>query len=380
MRIAYFDCSSGISGDMILASLIDAGLRISVLEKELARLAVSGYRLKVSRTMRSGIGAAQFECVINKKKAKHAHARNLKEILRIIEASGLKPVVKHNARDIFVRLGEAEAKVHRVKLEDVHFHEVGNIDSIVDIVGACIALDALGIGALYASMISVARPAPATLHLLKRLPTKVENIDFEIATPTGVAILATLSKGFGKVPPFNPSSVGIGAGQASFRERPNILRVMIGEPVERFTEDEIAIIETNIDDMNPQVFEYLYERLFKEGALDVFVTPIQMKKSRPGFQLTVLAYEHLLQNISKVIFSETSTIGLRYYRAGRFKLERTVRRVATRFGPVRVKKSEGPGGIIVATPEYDDCARIARKTKTPFKVVYDEAMKEGASI
>jgi len=377
MNIAYFDCSSGISGDMILASFLDTGLKLSALEKEISKLGLKGFSLRAGRTMRKGIGASSFDCVVKEVSSKSGHTRTLREIIRLIDRSFLSRQVKRNAKKIFLRLGSAEARVHRTALEKVHFHEVGNIDSIVDIVGACIAVESLGIEKLYASAITVARAAPATLFLLKGIPTNVINIDTEIATPTGVAIIVSLAEFFDRIPCLEPRTVGFGAGHKELGERPNILKLLIGEAVAHFTEDEIVIIEVNIDDLNPQLFEYLYARLFKEGALDVFLTPVQMKKSRPGFKLSVLTKKELLNKMSRAIFSETTTIGLRYYNARRFILDRQPVNIRTKYGNIRGKKSRGPYGIEIMSPEYDDCARIARKKNIPLKDIYEEVKFKG---
>lgn len=383
MRIAYFDCFSGISGDMTLGAFIDAGLSFKTLSNELAKLKIKNYSLKRSKTFRGGISGTSFKCVAGR----DAHSRTLKEIMAMIKRSALDGRVKNTAIYIFENIGAAEAKVHGIKKGyDVCLHELGSIDSIVDIVGTAIALNELGIDEIYASPVTTGRgsvmtdhgrlpvPAPAVLELLKGIPVNMGGSDHELITPTGAAILKTLVKGFGDAPGMKVDNIGYGAGSRNDASGlPNMLRVAVGEAAESFAEDSINVIETNIDDMNPQGFEYLFERLFKEGALDAYVTNIQMKKSRPGFKLTVLAEEKDRSRIASVIFNETTTIGLRYYRTARLKLDRKTVNVRTSGGSVGVKISKGPGGILTASPEYDECISLARKSGLSFKRIYDEA-------
>lgn len=383
MRIAYFDCFSGISGDMALGALLDAGLSFKDLTAGLGKLKIRGYSLKRSVVKRQSISGTRFECVTSD----HAHSRSLKEILSIIAKSSLNTRVKNTAAYIFENIGAAEAKVHGLKKgDDVRLHELGSIDSIVDIVGIAIAIDSLGIDEVHASPVTTGNgsvktahgrlpvPAPAVLELLKGVPVSIVGSGHELVTPTGAAILKTLSKGFGDVPGMKIDSIGYGAGSRDGGDGlPNMLRVVVGQAVEAFAEDSVCVIETNIDDMNPQTFEYLFERLFKEGALDVYITNIQMKKSRPGFKLTVLAAINDRDRIASVVFNETTTIGLRYYKTARIKLKRETVSVKTRGGNISVKVSKGPGGILTASPEYEQCAKLARKSGQPFKRIYDEA-------
>ncbi|MFA4981155.1 MAG: nickel pincer cofactor biosynthesis protein LarC [Candidatus Omnitrophota bacterium] len=386
MKVAYFDCFSGISGDMTIAALLDAGLNFDALTKALGKLKLRGYELKKTKAMRGGISGTRFECVVTGS-AGHSH-RSIKEIFLIIDNSSLGAKVKDSAKAIFTNIGSSEAGIHGVsKSSDLRLHELGDIDSIIDIVGAAIALDELGIEAVYSSKISLGRtfvnskhgvlpiPAPATLELLKGVPLNISEIEAELVTPTGAGILKTLSKGFGSIPQMKISSIGYGAGTRVLETRPNMLRVLIGETQPSFIEDRIFVIETNIDDMSPQSFEYLFEKLFKEGALDVYTTTIQMKKTRPAFKLTVLAEPRLIGRISSAIFSESTAIGLRYYEADRLKLERASTSVKTKYGNITVKLSSGPEGILTASPEYDECVKLARKKKVPLKSVYDEAKR-----
>ena len=386
MKIAYLDCFSGISGDMTLGAFLDAGLDEAYLRKELKKLGLKNYTLKVSKVRRGAISATKFDCIAPSDI--HTH-RPLKEILRIIDKSALSARVKKTAKDIFINIGKAEAVVHGFRdIDDVEFHELGQVDSIIDIVGSAIAVDALGIEEVYASKVTMGRsfastghgkipvPSPASIELLKNVPIKISEVDAELVTPTGAGILKTLCKGFGDMPQMKVSDTGYGAGTKEFKEFPNILRVLIGEKVTVFQSDSIFVIETNIDDMSPQNFEYIFEELFKAGALDVYITNILMKKSRPAFKLTVLAEKKDLDKISSVIFSETTSIGLRYYETGRMKLERRIEKVRTKNGDVRVKLSGRPGNILIASPEYEDCARIARLKNVPLKKVYETAKLE----
>ncbi|MBN1526818.1 MAG: nickel pincer cofactor biosynthesis protein LarC [Candidatus Omnitrophica bacterium] len=383
MRIAYFDCFSGISGDMTVGAFLDAGLSMRVLSKELARLKVGGYELAARKVKRGEIAATKFDVTV--KGRGHIH-RPLKDILAMIGASGLNKNVKRTAAGIFEVIGKAEAKVHGVgDTAGVSFHELGHIDSIIDIVGAAIALDELGIEKACASAVTLGRtltesghgilpiPGPASLEMLKGVPVRISEIGSELVTPTGAGILKSVCKSFGEAPRMAVSSIGYGAGSRDLKEMPNMLRVVIGENEESFKEDTIIVVEANIDDMSPVAFEHLFDLLFSEGALDAYVTSIYMKKTRPGFKLTVLTPEALLKKICRAIFKETPTIGVRYYAARRFKLDRKVVKAKTPYGDVAVKVSVGPGGILTVSPEYESCSRIAKEKKISFKEVYESA-------
>ena len=386
MRIAYFDCFSGISGDMTIAAFLDAGLSVNRLSKELGKLKLKGYEIKKTKTRRGSIAGTKFDCIVNDKT--HSH-RPLKDIIALIDKSSLSKRVKTIAKDIFARIGKAEARIHGMSSDsDVYLHELGDIDSIIDIVGTAIAIDELGIDEIYSSKITMGRtfvntrhgalpvPAPASLELLKGVPMDVSDIEAELVTPTGAGILSSLSKGFGRMPQMKISCVGYGAGTRNLTEIPNMLRVIIGDTQNSFKEDSVVVIETNIDDMNPQHFEYLFDKLFGSGALDVYATTVLMKRTRPGFRLTVLAEKPLLEKLCSIIFSETTTIGIRYFEANRFKLERKESSVPTKYGNVKVKLSKGDGRILTASPEHAECVRLARMKNVPLKEVYDEAKKE----
>ena len=385
MKIAYFDCFSGISGDMTIAAFLDAGLSLKELSGELRKLRLKGYELKSSKVMRGAISGTRFVCIARGGDGGHGH-RSLGEILKLIDRSSLNGRVKATAKRIFENIGAAEAKVHGVKAKSgICLHELGQIDSIIDIVGAAIAVDMMGIDEVRSSSIRMGRtfaatmhgripiPGPAALEILKGVPMDISEIRAELVTPTGAGIIRTLSKGFGAMPAMKLSAVGYGAGANDLKEMPNMLRVLIGESAGSFKEGRVTVIEANIDDMNPQYFEYVFARLLSEGALDAYVTPVQMKKSRPAFKLSVICETVDVRRLSAIIFSETTTIGVRFYEAGRFVLERRSASVKTGYGQVRVKFSCGPDGACTASPEYDDCARIARSRRVSLKDVYGAA-------
>ena len=383
MRILYFDCPTGISGDMCLASLIDLGVSVEKLKKELKKLNLSGYEIKVTRENRGAVNGVRFKV---RSSETHPH-RTFKDIKNLIERSGLKKNVKELSVRIFTNLAKAEGKIHGISPLKVMFHEVGAIDSIVDIVGASIALNELDIDEVRASAIPTGSgfvdtmhgrlpvPAPATIEVLKGVPIVPSLIEMELTTPTGAVILKTVSKGFGKMPAMTVKNIGYGLGGKDFRETPNALRAVIGE-ADASKESSVIVIETNIDDMTPQTIGYLLERLIKQGALDAFITPVQMKKGRPGFLLTVLAGEKEKDKLTEIIFRESTAIGVRHYRAARTCLERKIARVKTPLGLVRVKVSTLGDEIINIQPEYEDCKKIAEKKKLPLREVMDEVKKK----
>ncbi len=382
MRIAYFDCYSGISGDMTIASFLDAGLDINTLRRELSGLKIKGYEIRSQKVKRNGLAGTSFVCITPKG---IRHHRTLKEIQAIIDKSSLERKVKRLSKNIFDSIASAEAAVHGTAKKDVHLHEVGAIDSIIDIVGTAIAIDKLGIDEIYSSNITMGRtilscehgsipiPGPASLELLRGVPVEISDIKAELVTPTGAGIIKAVSKGFGRMPMLKIDRIGYGAGTKELHEVPNMLRVVIGERESSFREDNIFVIETNIDDMNPQNFEYLFEKLFSGGALEAYTEPIQMKKSRPAFKLTVLSEPGKVKELSTVIFRETTSIGIRYHEVNRYKLDRRFVKAKTKYGDISVKLSSGPDDIMTATPEYDECAKLARQKGVPLKKVYEEA-------
>ncbi len=381
MRIAYFDCFSGVSGDMILGALIDAGADLLRLEGELGKLMISGFTLKAEKTMRRGISGTGFFVSQD-----HNHTkRHLADIEKIMDNSDLTDDIKSGAKSIFRELANVEATIHNTSPEDIHFHEIGALDSIVDVVGSLVAVKMLGIETIYASRIPVGTgfiecdhgvlplPAPATLELLKGIPVYESSIEEELVTPTGIAILKHLVQRFGSIPDMKIECTGYGAGSRDLKI-PNLLRIWIGESEVKqiYESDEVILIETNIDNMNPEIVGYAMEKLLEEGALDVFMTPIFMKKNRHGTLLSVLITPDQLDDIISVIFSETASLGIRFQRLERRKLPREVIVVETSLGPIRVKVSHIDAEKRVLSPEYEDCREIAATQGIPLKDVYEE--------
>lgn len=385
MTLAYFDCFSGISGDMTLGALVNAGVSIDVLRSELAKLNLPGYELRAEEVKRSGIAATRVLVLLEHKEQPE---RRLADIRNIINTSSLAPSIKQKSIKTFERLAEAEAVVHGTEPENVHFHEVGAVDAIVDIVGSVIGLELLGITEIHCSVINLGSgtiktahgilpvPAPATAELLKGMPACGSTVPHELTTPTGAVIISTLSSSSGPMPQMNIKRAAYGAGGKDIPGQPNVLRILIGEPADRYDEDSSIIIETNIDDMNPQVYDYLIEKLMSRGAHDVYLTPIIMKKGRPGILLSVLTDESQFDAILDAVFRETTSIGVRIREVRRKKLDREIREVETIYGKVRIKVSRRGPEIFSATPEYDDCRKIAEEKKVPLKQVMEEAKNE----
>lgn len=376
MKICYFDAFSGISGDMTVGALLDAGADWNALESALRSLDLNA-SFRVEKTKRKGIAASKFT-VQSAEQAKHRH---LPHIEKIILAGDLSTKARSNALAVFYRLGEAEAKSHNLPIEKVHFHEVGAVDSICDIVGACIALDLLGIEEVYSSRVNVGSgtvntehgvlpvPAPATAELLKQQPIYSAGPDTELTTPTGAALLSTLASGFGPMPPLRVTSQGFGAGDKDFASQANVLRVLIGQKVHAQESTTVSVIEANIDDCTPQVLGYAMDRLFAAGALDVSLSPVLMKKNRPGTLLRIISLPEMTEQLADVAFAETTTLGLRVYQTERRVLGREIAEVATSFGPVRVKYNQH-GAF---TPEYEDCRKLAAQHGVPLRAVIAEA-------
>lgn len=389
MRIAYFDCFSGISGDMILGALIDAGLDLHQLESELRKLNISGYTLNAEKTTRKGISGIRF---LVHTEEDHTE-RHLRDIEEIIDDSDLSEDIKVSSKAIFNELAHIEAKIHNKNPGEVHFHEIGGLDSIIDIIGSLLGMKLLGIETVYASRIPVGTgfvecdhgtlplPAPATLELLKGIPICAIGMEKELVTPTGIAILKHVTKGFGFIPEMRIHRIGYGAGSREMKI-PNLLRVWVGETSEEteHEEDEVILIETNIDDMNPEFFGYASEKLLERGALDVFMTPIFMKKNRPGTLLSVLITPDKLEEMLSIVFSETTSLGTRFHRWERKKLPRELITVETTYGPVRVKVSKSGQELTNISPEYEDCKNIAEKKNVPLRKVYEEATVAVKSI
>ena len=393
MRIAYFDCFAGISGDMTLGALVDAGANFDTLKNELGERGLSGYDISAEKVNKRGMSATSVTVEVHEHAHHHSHhshdaaSRSFSQIRNMIQNSDLNEQVKNQAIAVFKRLGEAEAKVHSKDIEEIHFHEVGAVDSIVDIVGACICLNLLEIDGISASPIPtftgtvemahglLPLPAPATAELLKNVPWRELGIEGEIVTPTGAAILAELSANFGAMPQMTIDATGYGAGKKDFGI-PNVLRVLVGETKENsaHAHEEVAVIEANIDDLSPQIYEVVMERLFARGALDVYLTPIQMKKNRPAVLLSVLCKPADIQQMSDVLFSETSTIGVRIDIRSRMCLPRDIVKVQTPYGDIRMKIARRNGQVLNAHPEYEDCKLASANHGVPVKSVRDAAI------
>jgi pyridinium-3,5-bisthiocarboxylic acid mononucleotide nickel chelatase len=386
MNIAYFDCFSGASGDMILGALLDAGLELALLKGELDKLGLTHWNLDRQDVVKHGISGSQAMVMIDDHHHHHHH-RHLPDITAIIEGSDLDPVVKRDSLRIFGRLAEAEAKVHNTTVDHIHFHEVGAMDAIIDVVGGVIGIHALGIQRIICSPLHVGSgtvdcahgtlpvPAPATAELVRGRPIYSTGVKGELLTPTGAAILTTLADDFGPMPPMTVAHIGHGAGTAD-REIANMLRVFIGAGAahgQRFALEQTVSIETTIDDMNPQIYDHLIERVLALGALDIFMQPVQMKKNRSGTLVTILCRPDMVDSVADFLFRETTTIGLRWRLDNRFTLQREFITVNTRFGPIRCKTAILDDAQINVTPEYDDCKQAATTHRVPLKVVLTEA-------
>jgi uncharacterized protein (TIGR00299 family) protein len=389
MKIAYFDCFSGISGDMTVGALLDAGLKIETLEKELKKLGLSGYQLEVNKVVKKGISATQFKVKIKEERVE----RRFKDILGILEKSKLDEEIKKETEKIFFNIAQAESKIHRKDIDKIHFHEIGGLDSIIDITSAVIGIKTLGIEEIHSSSLPVGKgfvkcahgiipvPAPATLELLKNIPTYSGGIESEMITPTGAGIISTLAKSFRERPLMKIERIGYGAGEKEFTI-PNLLRVSIGEKnlkdenlKDDYVSDEAVLIETNIDDMNPEFYDYIMDQLFSKGALDVFLTSIQMKKNRPAHMLSIIVYEQSLKEILEVLFFESTTLGVRIREIKRLRLTQQNFIAETKYGKIKVKVGIFKGEIKNVAPEYEDCKKMAKQHQVPLKEVYEEAKK-----
>jgi uncharacterized protein (TIGR00299 family) protein len=379
MKIAYFDTIAGISGDMTLGAFLSAGVSLDELVAELRKLGLSGYEVIARHIDRSGIVATQVDVMVSEAPTYHRH---LKDINEIIEKADLSGKVRERAKKIFWEIAVAEAKVHNSTVDTIHFHEVGALDSLVDIVGTAICLEKLGIEQVYSSPIRVGNggfvntqhgkipvPTPAAMEILRGYPTVLTDIPFELTTPTGAAIIKALSAGVLTTERMKIESIGYGAGTREMEETPNMLRVLVGELESQYAWDEILCVETNIDDMNPEIHPYVLDRLLAAGALDAFLTPVIMKKGRSGILLSTLAERSKLDAILSVLFHETSTLGVRILPIERRKLPRAQKEVTTSLGTFNVKSvlHDGRERLI---PEYEECRRIAGEKNLPLLEVY----------
>ena len=379
MRVLYFDCFAGISGDMTIGALIDLGIDVESLKQQLASLGLSGYEIKIDRVERGGIAATKFNVELE---PTPQPARHLADIREIIDNSKLSELARSRSLRAFERLAEAEARAHGTTPDAVHFHEVGAVDSIIDIAGAMIGFEMLGVDRFVSSPLRVGYgsvkaahgllpvPAPGTAEILRGAPIYAGDIEGEFVTPTGAAIVATLCESFGVMPGLSIERIGYGAGSRNPAGFPNALRLVLAELSEEGSQDRenrpsyetdnrVVVIETNIDDMNPQAYEYVMKQAFKLGALDLFITPVQMKKSRPGVVLTVLSEQPSAGPIIDMLLAQTTTLGVRYYEAKRRILARVVEMVETEYGSIRVKVATDGGRTLHFQPEYEDCVRLA---------------------
>ena len=378
MKTAYLDCFSGISGDMFLGALLDAGFAFEDLEAHLQSLPLDGYRLKIKREMRNHISGTKFTVEQDTKKQSPRH---LEDIQKIIQKSSLSNQVKAKATGIFEQIAKVEGQIHNTPLEKIHFHEVGAIDSIIDIVGALIGIECLGIRSFHVSPIplgsgfvetahgTIPIPAPATIELLKGIPIYDSGVRQEMVTPTGAALVKCLGESFGSMPPMVIRAVGYGVGKRDLPDRPNMLRILIGDASSEQDVETVVILETNIDNTNPEWMGYLMEQLFHSGALDVVFLPIQMKKNRPGVQVHVIAHPDKRQTLMDIMFRESGTLGIRFQHAQREVLKRAEAKVDSPWGRMKVKQGIGRDGASFYQPEYDVCRDIARKHDRPLREI-----------
>ncbi|MFY9609981.1 MAG: nickel pincer cofactor biosynthesis protein LarC [Blastocatellia bacterium] len=397
MRVLYFDCFAGVSGDMIIGALLDLGVEFDALRRQIDSLSLEGYEIRTDRVMRSGIAATKFTVDVNESAQPE---RRLADVCAIIDRAALTGQTRRRATRAFELLAEAEARVHGTTADRVHFHEVGAVDSIIDTVGAMIGFEQLGVDKFVASALRVGHgfiksqhgripiPAPATAELLRGVPVYAGDIEGEFVTPTGAAILKTLCESFGAMPEIRIDRMGYGAGSRDPGGFPNTLRLVWGETTDRsetltsvaepsrllpVNKERVVVIETNIDDMNPQAYSLVMDRAFSLGALDVFLTPVQMKKDRPAVLLTVLAKPDDAEGLIDLLLQETTTLGVRHYEANRRTLDRVIEAVATEYGVVRIKVARDGARTLHFQPEYEDCARLAGQARVPFLEVQDAA-------
>ncbi|MDD4601024.1 Pyridinium-3,5-bisthiocarboxylic acid mononucleotide nickel insertion protein [bioreactor metagenome] len=396
MKVIYLDCFSGISGNMLLGAFIDAGVPEEKLRAVIAKLHIDGYHLSIERVVKTGLSAIHLDVHLehhhdhahdNSHGHHHHKHRHLPDIIEIIDCSSLNETVKEASKKVFLRLAQAEAKVHGTTIDQVHFHEVGAVDTIIDIVGTVWCLNYLEIEAIYTSKINTGFgfvqcshgimpiPAPATAELLTGIPHYAGNIERELVTPTGAAIIAALGTGYGKMPSgFISHKIAYGAGTWNL-EIPNVVRLHIGEITEATENDEILVLEANIDDLSPQIYEYAMDKLFEIGALDVWLTPIIMKKSRPATLVSVLVTGQDLDKATDILFSETSTIGVRYYPVKRKIAQRGFATVHSPWGNAKVKISTYNGKICHVSPEYEDCRHLAKENNVPLKKIQQTVLE-----
>ncbi len=383
MKTAYLDAFSGLSGDMIAGAILDCGVEIAELKRALDSMPIRGYRIAARRKIVSGISATKFDVEV----LEPQRERHLGEIRAMIDAGDLHDSVKLDANAIFGVLADAEAKIHHTSAEEVRFHEVGAVDSIVDVVASAWGFNQLGVDRILVSPLPmgsgfvrsahgvIPAPAPATAELMAGFAVRLGDGSSEMVTPTGAAVVKALARPAPVPCAFEIEKVGYGAGTKEFSDRPNVLRVMIGQERQAFASDEMVEIAANIDDLNPQIYEHLAERLFSAGARDVTITPTFMKKGRPGVTLALIAEAALRERLAGVLFAESSTIGIRFHPVARLKLNREIVKLATRWGEIRVKVSGPDGGTpVTLAPEYEDCRRAALAHRVPLRRVMEDAL------
>ena len=381
MRIAYFDCFSGISGDMVLGALLDLGVPDELLFEELRKLPLTGYSVRAVKEQRGLISGTRVLIEVNEQ----PH-RSLGDIEELIRQSKLDEGIQAKIRGVFAKLARAESRVHQVPVSEIHFHEVGAVDSILDIAGAVIGLEYLEIDRICSSPVPLGRgfvkthhgvlplPAPATVQLLEGVPICGSNVERELVTPTGAALLASLVGAYGPIPEMTLQCSGYGVGKDPVADPPNLLRMLVGVSARPWQERRLILFETNIDDMNPECYGYVMDRLFALGALDVSIVPIQMKKNRPGIMLQVLVEPALQSQVIELIFAETTTLGLRIQEVRRVELSRKLDVLGTPYGPCEVKRVFLPDGGCRVIPEYEACRRLAEKLGRPLREVYEEVL------
>ncbi len=384
MKVLYFDLIGGASGDMILGAMVDAGLSIDKLKELLAGLNLNEFDIQAKTVDKNGFCATKVDVLVTEQPPE----RHIKEIKDIIQKSSLPQTVQNRALQIFKRIAGTEATIHNKSVDQVHLHELGGTDTIIDITGTLLALEYLEISKIYASPVPLGKgfikgahgqiplPAPATVALLKGIPVYGKDIDTELVTPTGAALLAELVDDFGPAPPLVLETVGYGAGGRDL-PIPNLLRVLIGEiaQVESATLDRLAVLETNLDDLNPEIYPYVIESLFSAGALDVTLSPIQMKKNRPGTQIQVLCEPSDIDTMRSILFRETTTLGIKQILVDRYALPRTIQEVETPYGKIRVKIAEINPDLKKISPEYEDCRKAAQKLGIPITQIYQETIR-----
>jgi pyridinium-3,5-bisthiocarboxylic acid mononucleotide nickel chelatase len=388
MRIAYFDCFSGASGDMILGALVDAGLSPVSLRKELKKLEIPTVRLEIKKVLKQGISATR---VIVKGKGEKHHHRSLRELVKIVDQSAVDEEIKEKSKEIFLRIASVEAKIHQRPVDEIHFHEIGGLDSVVDIVGAVWGIRRMGIEAVYVSKVNVGSgfvecehgllpvPAPATLALMTGKPIYSSGVERELLTPTGAALLTSLGSEFGPIPSMEVERIGCGAGRDDL-PHPNLLRLMIGKMTPAAGQEKVTVVETNIDDMNPQFYDHVMERLLEMEVHDVFLTPILMKKNRPATLLTIICPSEKLPGVSGFLFRETTTLGLRWHVEERACAQREFVTLPTPHGKIRFKLARWEGKPVNLAPEYEDCRKLALKRGVSLKEVFEEAKREARAF